>query len=92
MSDYLYDVAQITSTVCEDFPFPSEICGIALLRRTRRDKICLWTASAHKKYETLVIGEKLKEKLGISPTASIYYERHTDAMFRGTIKRFYYKL
>ena len=60
----------------------SNVCGAVCNVRQKGDKVALWTRDGTNDDTNLVIGNVMREKLGMSPDESLRYEIHKDASTR----------
>ena len=71
--------------------YSDDICGAVVNIRPKGDKLSIWTADCSNRDGILKIGQKLKERLGITAKGSIVYEAHNDSMKKsGSVAKFRY--
>jgi|ERR1711872_80459 len=59
-----------------------EVCGAVVSVRGKGDKIGVWTGDCKKSEGILMIGNTLKQRLGIPRNIGIGYQAHTDSMVK----------
>ncbi len=70
-----------------------DICGAVVNIRPKGDKLSVWTADSTNRDGIMKIGQKLKERLGITAKGSIVYEVHNDSIKKvGSVAKFRYNL
>lgn len=74
-------LAVIGEALCE---YSDAVCGVVVSLRPKQDRIALWTRNADNSEQTVAIGRKFKEALGLPPEEKIGFQVHDDAKKRGS--------
>lgn len=91
LSHLLFQILCLIGEAFEEFS--DDVCGAVVNIRPKADKLSVWTSDASNREGILKIGQKLKERLGITTKGSIVYEAHTDSMKKsGSVAKFRFTL
>lgn len=62
--------------------YSDDVCGAVVNIRPKGDRLGIWTSDADNEDSVMEIGRKIKERLRITPKATIGYQVHKDTMIK----------